>query len=203
MTEAGLWNEHPHQAFFLELPDGFVETLVTDVGRPEVGGARPGTAESADSEPARPRTAYRRWPGGARLTRPTTSPGYAPRDGFAIAAEEAVNTKLAKPCRAARLSPPCLLVMLLNAPCDAIAMAGVHVACILNTNPENSGAVGRINPTSLMRAAGLGARVRRAEKGLDAEVVQRAAEDRRLTFLRSTPPDRSASPRRESSRPLQ
>ncbi len=58
-------------------------------------------------------------------------------------------------------------------------------AWILNTNPEKSGSVGRISPASLRRGAGLRReRQQRAQKRLDAEVVQRAAEeDRRLALL--------------------
>ena len=58
-------------------------------------------------------------------------------------------------------------------------------ACILNTNPEKSGSVGCISP-GVAQAWGRAGRERqqRAQKRLDAEVVQRAAEEhRRLSFL--------------------
>ncbi len=62
---------------------------------------------------------------------------------------------------------------------------GFMFAWILKTNPEKSGSVGRITPASLLRGAGTWReRQQRVKKRLDAEVVQRAAEeDRRLPFL--------------------
>ena len=41
---------------------------------------------------------------------------------------------------------------------------GFMFACILKTNPEKSGSVGRINPASLVRGAGLGASVSSARR---------------------------------------